>query len=225
MTTSRLLSRRLYRPVTPEGTVTMLFSDIEDSTLINGRLGDQRWLDVLRSHNTIVRRIVRRHAGYEVKAQGDGFMVAFASARRAIQCAVAVQRAFSAYRHAHCPEPLRVRIGLHTGEAIREDNDFYGRNVIVAARIADQARGGEILVSALVKELVESASDIRFQEDREVELKGLLDTRRVYRVVWSANPEQGSRPAARPPLSQESRDEYVRLLKASVRTPLGWMLR
>jgi len=77
-----------------------------------------------------------------------------------------------------------VRIGMHTGEAIKEADDFYGRNVILAARIAGEAQGGEILVSSLLKELTESAGDIAFGEGREVELKGLAGRHRVFQVAW-----------------------------------------
>ncbi len=83
-----------------------------------------------------------------------------------------------------------MRIGLHTGEAIKEADaqtgrdDFYGKNVILAARIAGQAQGGEILVSSLLKELTESAGDIEFGEGREVELKGLAGQHRVFEVAW-----------------------------------------
>jgi class 3 adenylate cyclase len=75
-----------------------------------------------------------------------------------------------------------VRIGLHTGEAIRDKADFYGKNVVLAARITDQARGGEILASSVVKRLTESAGDIRFDNGREVELDGVAGTQTVYRV-------------------------------------------
>ncbi len=84
----------------------------------------------------------------------------------------------------HGLAPIRVRIGLHTGEAIKEDEDFFGKNVILAARIAGQAQGGEILVSSLLKELTESGGDIAFGEGREVELKGLAGPHRVFEVVW-----------------------------------------
>jgi class 3 adenylate cyclase len=189
MATPLRLSRRLLvRPTTPDGTVTVLFSDIENSTLMNLRLGDQRWLDVVRSHNALIRHQVRLHRGYEVKSQGDGFMVAFASALRAIRCAIGIQRTFSTFSDGHLSEPLRVRIGLHTGEAIKENGDFYGRSVILASRIAEQARGGEILVSSLVKSLTESASDLEFDHDREVPLKGLDGMQRLYRVPWDAAP-------------------------------------
>ncbi len=115
---------------------------------------------------------------------GDGFMLAFSSARRALHCAIAIQGALAAYNDQHPEEPIRVRIGLHTGEAIREAEDFFGRNVILASRIANQAQGGEILVSSLLKELTQSTGDIQFGEAREVEMKGLAGVTRVYQVVW-----------------------------------------
>ena len=122
--------------------------------------------------------------GFEVKSLGDGFMLAFSSARRALQCAMAIQRAFAAYNQEHADEPVLVRIGLHTGELVHEMEDFFGKNVILASRIADQAQGGEILVSSLLKELTDSAGDIQFGEEQEVELKGLAGLNRVYAVVW-----------------------------------------
>jgi len=172
----------LSQATAPDGTVTILFSDIEGSTAINERLGDVRWLELLRKHNRIVRKQVKACGGFEVKAQGDGFMIAFASARRAIYCARAIQEAIERELGGHPDGPIRVRIGLHTGEAIREESDFYGKNVVVAARIADQAHGGEILASSVVKHLTESAGDISFADAREVELAGLAGTHSVYHV-------------------------------------------
>jgi class 3 adenylate cyclase len=167
----------------PDGTVTILFSDIEGSTVLNERLGDVRWLELLRAHNKVVRDSVQACGGFEVKSQGDGFMIAFPSARRAIQCARAIQDAVARDLGDHPDGPIRVRIGLHTGEAIRDESDFYGKNVVVAARIADEARGGEILASSVVKQLTESAGDVGFEDAREVELAGLAGTHPLYKVV------------------------------------------
>ena len=167
----------------PDGTVTILFSDIEGSTEINERLGDQRWLEVLREHNAIIRDAVRLHGGFEVKSAGDGFMIVFARPRSGVECAVAIQRALQA-RLEDGGEPIRVRMGLHTGEAIRERDDFFGRNVVVAARIAAKATGGEVLVSAPLRELADGAGDIVFGEPRELDLKGLQGTYRVHSVQW-----------------------------------------
>jgi class 3 adenylate cyclase len=163
----------------PDGTVTILFTDIENSTALNERLGDRRWLQVLRAHNSIVRHCVREHGGYEVKSQGDGFMIAYPSARRGLECAVDLQRNL-----ARLDDPLRVRIGLHTGEAIRERDDFYGRSVTLAARLGDEAKGGEILTSSIVRELVGGSADVPFEDVGERQLKGLRGRQRVYRVVW-----------------------------------------
>jgi class 3 adenylate cyclase len=119
-----------------------------------------------------------------VKSQGDGFMVAFGSARRALRCAIGMQRAFAHHASRSAGAPLHVRIGLHTGEAIKEDGDFFGKNVILASRIANAAQGAEILVSALFKELTESAGEFTFGPAREVELKGLSGRRQVFPVEW-----------------------------------------
>jgi class 3 adenylate cyclase len=167
----------------PDGTVTILFSDIEGSSALNEQLGDVRWLELLRAHQRLVRDQVRACGGFEVKAQGDGFMIAFPSARRAIECARAIQAATARDPANRSSAPIRVRMGLHTGEAIREESDFYGKNVVVAARIADQAKGGEILASSVVKQLTESAGDVGFEDAREVELAGLAGTHVLYKVV------------------------------------------
>jgi class 3 adenylate cyclase/tetratricopeptide (TPR) repeat protein/tRNA A-37 threonylcarbamoyl transferase component Bud32 len=167
-----------------DGTVTIMFSDIESSTEMTERFGDRRWIELLREHNRLVREELAAHEGFEVKSQGDGFMVAFASASRAVECAAAIQRAFARHADERPDEAIRVRIGLHTGEAIRERDDFFGRNVILAARIAAKANGGEVLVSSLLKELTEAEADVRFGEPRELSLKGLSGTYQVHAVDW-----------------------------------------
>jgi class 3 adenylate cyclase len=110
-------------------------------------------------------------------------MVAFAGAGKALGCAVDLQRALDDWSSSGASEPLRVRIGLHTGEVVREDQDFLGRTVNVASRIADQAKGGEILVSSLLKELA-TGSGFTFDEPKETVLKGLAGTFALYPVVW-----------------------------------------
>ena len=167
----------------PDGTVTLLFTDIEGSTSSNERLGDRRWLDLLHVHNRIVRDAVAAHDGFEVKSQGDGFMIAFSSARRALECAIGLQRALREHTATHPEEDLRVRVGLHTGEVVKEGDDFFGKNVAMAARVAGAARGGEILVSSLVKELADTG-DVDFGAVREVELKGFSGARQLHEVIW-----------------------------------------
>jgi class 3 adenylate cyclase len=169
----------------PDGTVTLMFSDMEGFTEMTHRLGDLAAREVIRRHNTIVRQSCAANGGYEVELQGDGFLLAFGSARAGLQCAMAIQRAFANDAQHHPEQPIRVRIGLHTGEALRDADKFFGRTVILAARIAAQADGGEILASSLLKELTESAGDLRFGALREVALKGFPEPHRVYPVEWS----------------------------------------
>ena len=159
-----------------------MFSDIEGSTEQMEQLGDQRWMEVLREHNKIVRRNAKANGGFEVKSEGDGFMLAFQSARRALRCAIETQRAFATHNETADP-PVLVRMGLHTGEVIKEGDDFFGKHVNLTARIARQAAGGEILVSSLLKELA-SGGDVEFGDARELELRGLAGPHRVFTVVW-----------------------------------------
>jgi class 3 adenylate cyclase len=169
----------------PDGTVTLMFSDMEGFTEMTERLGDLKAHDVIRDHNAIVREQLAAHSGYEVELQGDGFLLAFESARRGLLCAVAIQRAFAAYNEKHPEEPIRVRIGLHTGEALKDADKFFGKTVILAARIAAQAQGGEILVSSLFKELTQSVGDLRFGKTRQVDLKGISERQRLHTVEWA----------------------------------------
>jgi class 3 adenylate cyclase len=167
----------------PDGTVTIMFSDIEDSTVLTERLGDQRWQELLRQHDALVRSRVDAHAGFVVKHLGDGFMVAFQSARHAVECAVAIQQTFA--EEGVLPEPVRVRIGLHAGEAVRQDGDFFGKNVVVASRVAAKAQGGEVLVSSVLRSLVESSLDAGiFGPARDVQLKGLEGSHTLYPLRW-----------------------------------------
>ncbi len=174
----------LQRHAAPDGTVTLMFSDMEGFTAMTESLGDKKAHQVIRAHNRIVREQLSAHGGYEVELQGDGFLLAFASARRALDCAIAIQRAFDTYSKKHPEQPIRVRIGLHTGEAIREADKFFGKSVILAARIAAQAQAREILVSSLVKELTGASGDLAFEEPRDVTLKGLTGTYALHPVAW-----------------------------------------
>jgi class 3 adenylate cyclase len=172
----------------PSGTLTMMVTDIADSTALAERLGDRRWIEVLGEHNALVREQVARHGGTEVKAQGDGFLVVFPSARRAILAAVDVQRALARYGTEHPDTTMAVRVGLHTGEIVDVDGDVFGQNVVVAVRIADAADPGEIVVSGLTRDLTVSGGDLTFGPAAEVELKGLSEPWRVHRVTWAPDP-------------------------------------
>jgi class 3 adenylate cyclase/pimeloyl-ACP methyl ester carboxylesterase len=178
---------------------TILFTDVEGSTALTQRLGDAKAREVLRDHERTVREALAAHGGSEVKTMGDGFMASFASAARALECAVAIQRAFAERASAHpelvegappqgaassAPtEAVRVRIGLNAGEPIAEEGDLFGTAVIAAARIAAQAKGGEILVSNVVRELV-AGKGFLFSARGKTALRGFDDPVEVYEVRW-----------------------------------------
>jgi class 3 adenylate cyclase len=176
--------RRQRAQSSPEGSVTILFTDIEGSTELVERLGDWAWMKLLRTHDAIVREQLSAHGGIEVKHQGDGFMLAFDSSRAAVRFAIATQRAFGEHAAADPDQALRIRIGVHSGFAVRECDDFFGRSVIVAARVAALAEGGEILVSDDLREYASSDESLAFGPARVVELKGLRTPRVVHGVSY-----------------------------------------
>ena len=166
--------------------MTVVFTDVEGSTEMLERLGEERWLEVMRDHNRLVRERVYAHDGVVVKSQGDGFMLIFASASAALASAVELQEVFSVYSARHADQPLRVRIGLHTGNVFQERDDFLGKTVVVAARITGRARGGEVLVSGALKDYTEHVAKWRFGPPSNVSLKGLTSPQRVHSVYWGA---------------------------------------
>jgi class 3 adenylate cyclase len=165
----------------PDGTVTIAFSDIEGSTSLAERLGDQKWLELLRWHDDVIADCAAREGGHVVKSLGDGHMLAFSSASRALKCAIEIQRSF---RDSHDGETLRVRIGVHSGEVLRHADDFFGHHVNVAARVAAAADGEEILTSSLVHELTRSLGRFDFAEPRTLRLKGLDGEHQLFPLVW-----------------------------------------
>jgi class 3 adenylate cyclase len=173
------------RQTSPDGTMTVVFTDVEGSTAMLERLGEHRWLAVMRDHNRLVRRRVSAHDGVVVKSQGDGFMIVFASASAALACALELQRIFGAYSARDAEQRLRVRIGLHTGNVFQEQDDFLGKTVIVAARITGRARGGEVLASGTVKRYTDGVGRWRFGPSVELGLKGLTSKEHVHPVYWN----------------------------------------
>jgi adenylate cyclase len=176
---------RVERPdlarMTADGTVVIAFSDIEGSTELNEQLGEREWVKLLERHNKLIYKQVEAHGGHVVKTQGDGFMIAFPDPAKAVLCSVAVQRALG--ENPERWDNIRVRIGLHMGSSVRRGDDLFGRNVAMAARVAGQADGGEILVSDAVREAIDGAPGIAVAAPREVELKGLRGSHAVYPVL------------------------------------------
>jgi adenylate cyclase len=163
-----------------DGTVTVLFSDIEGSTQLNEDLGDKAFVRLLAEHDRVVRHQVARHGGQVVKSQGDGFMVVFSSPHDAVSAANGIQRRVPSARRARRGS-VRVRIGIHCGPVVTRDGDYFGRNVAKAARIAALADGGQTLVSADVRDRV--SGEVEVEPCDPVELRGLSGEHEVYSVA------------------------------------------
>src|ERR1700754_1827154 len=178
--------------VTPDGRVVILFSDIEESTALNERIGDRAWVKLISSHDKLVSGLVKRRSGHVVKSQGDGFMIAFARAEEAVRCGIDLQDELHKDAKHKRHEEIRVRIGIHMGRSVRRGDDLFGRNVAMAARVAAQAVGGEILVSQSVRDALSACADIRFDEGRDVELKGFSGSYRLFAVAAEPGEESDS---------------------------------
>jgi len=165
---------------------TILFTDLVGHTEMMRRLGDEKGREVLREHERITREVLKAHGGTEVKTMGDGFMASFGSVTKAVECAVALQKAMEEHNRgdgAQHAAPLQVRIGLNAGEPIEEDGDLFGSTVILASRVAGKAEGGEILASLAVREL-SSGKGFVFADRGEFVAKGFEDPVRVFEVRW-----------------------------------------
>ena len=169
------------------GTLTVVFTDIEGSTDLAVSLGDQGWFEVVQEHQRHVTERVTALRGRVVQSLGDGFMLCFRSARQALLFSIGLQQDLATRAQEKPDSAIRVRVGLHTGEVLVDDaGDLIGRHVVVAARIASLASGGEILVSSLVQQIAEPRGDVTFVAPRDVELKGIKGTHVVYEVDWRA---------------------------------------
>ncbi len=177
--------RAIARVAGADGSVTIMFSDIENSTALNSELGDQRWVKLLQDHDRVLHTYVDKHRGHIVKSQGDGYMVVFSTPELAIHAALDIQRALNRTRQSTRRlrrTPIKVRIGLHTGTAIERDGDYFGRNVAMAARVASMAEGGTILASSDVAEALAQHEGFEFTEEDTVELKGLPGEHQLWAV-------------------------------------------
>ena len=188
----------------PGGLRTVLFTDIVGHTEMMQRLGDAKGREVLRDHERITRETLRAHGGAEVKTMGDGFMASFGSVTSAMECAIALQRAFDGAltRPFGPPSPtggdgrgdderVAIRIGLNAGEPIEEDGDLFGATVILASRIAAKAAGGEILVPDTVRGLL-SGKNFLFADRGEFVPKGFAEPMRLYEVRWQPTVAAGN---------------------------------
>jgi class 3 adenylate cyclase/tetratricopeptide (TPR) repeat protein len=197
--------------------VTIVFTDVEGSTDLRTRRGDVSAHEILQAHEEVVRSCVAAHGGREVKSLGDGFMIAFVSARRALSCAVAIQQAVEAEK-LESPGGVRVRIGVNTGEVVDVGDDLYGQAVNAAARIAARATPGEILVAEVTRQLAGTGPDFSFSDRGRLRLKGFPERWRLFALGWESKDAAGSVQERIPYVGRQAeRAELRRRLTLAVR--------
>jgi class 3 adenylate cyclase/pimeloyl-ACP methyl ester carboxylesterase len=158
---------------------TIVFSDIVSSTELVTRLGDAAARDIFLQHDKIVRDQIRRYGGRELQNLGDGFMLSFESPSAAIKCACDMQKELSK----NIPS-IKIRVGINTGEVVRREGQIpFGQAVVVASRLANKAKGDQIIVSEVTKHLV-AGSLFPFAERGRAKLKGISESLKLYEVVW-----------------------------------------
>jgi adenylate cyclase len=172
----------LSRVSSPDGAVTLMLSDIADAGAAAEELGPERWEQLVRDHHLLVERLVESHDGQVVKFQNDGFLASFNSAHAGLHAAAELQRTFVAGPAEQ--RSLAIRIGVHSGFVMGDPEQLMGRNVVLASRIAAQAKGGEILVSSSARDYTQTDPSFRFEEHGEYHFKGLHGEHVVYSLVW-----------------------------------------
>ncbi len=171
----------LGRVSSPDGAITLMLSDIADASITADRLGPESWEQLLRDHHVLVEHVIAHHDGELVKFERDGFFASFSSAHAGLHAAVELQRTFAASA-ADNDRAVALRIGLHSGFVIASPDQPLGRNVVLASRIAAQAKGEEILVSSTLKQYTEQDPSFRFEPRGEYHFKGVLGEHALYAV-------------------------------------------
>jgi class 3 adenylate cyclase len=155
----------------PDGTISIVFTDIQDSTALAEQLGDQRWVELLQWHHRGVVEATASRRGFVVKSLGDGFMLVFSSASDAVVCASQI---LAGVVEGWNGVPISIRAGINSGDAVRDVDDFYGHTVRVASRVAAAASGGEVLATRVVGELTRGRV-FTWGPPRILELKGIKE--------------------------------------------------
>jgi class 3 adenylate cyclase/tetratricopeptide (TPR) repeat protein len=179
--------------------LTVLITDMEGSTAFIDTRGDALAMDLIRVHEQLVREVVRRHAGREIKSMGDGFMIAFTRAEAGVACALDILHALDRHNESHSDAPIRVRMGINTGPVIEEGGDLYGTTVNAASRISAKARSGQVLVSEQVRADTADAGDWNFIDRGLFWLKGLRERWPLYEVTRGAPAPRATAPEGRVP--------------------------
>jgi class 3 adenylate cyclase len=166
--------------------VTVMFTDMVGSTALTQTLGDAAAQKVVRAHNAIVRAALGRFRGKEIKHTGDGIMASFQSTTDGIKAAIDIQKNTAEHNRTNPGLPLKLKVGLHSGQAIAEDDDLFGTHVQLTARIVDKAGPGEIFVSETAHGIC-AGKDIQFANRGQFNLKGFDQPQTIYQVVLDAD--------------------------------------
>jgi class 3 adenylate cyclase len=169
-------------PAVGAGMRAVMFTDIVGSTEMTARLGDSAALELVRAHDALVRRGLEAHGGREVKHTGDGIMASFGNVANAVRAAADIQRRFVAY-NAEASESLNVRMGIHAGDPVEDQNDLFGATVQLANRLCSEAEANGVLVSGLVRELSDEDA-ARFVSLGKRRFKGFAESTSVFKFEW-----------------------------------------
>ena len=176
-------------------TLTFLFSDLRDYTRFVEQHGDTAATTLIRDYRTIVRAEVAKLAGAEIKTEGDSFYVVFTSARAAVSCGVAILREAERYSRGRPDRPMKVGVGIHAGEPVPHEGQYVGAAVIVAARLAQSASAGELLVTEVVRALLPRDGALSMEQRAGLQLKGIADAPQVFTVRWAVEERPAQRDA------------------------------
>jgi adenylate cyclase len=174
----------LGRVSSPDGAVTLMLSDIADASILADRLGPERWEQLLGDHSALVEQVVSNHDGELLKSERDGFLASFSSAHAGLHAAVELQQTFTGPVAGPEDQAVALRVGVHSGFVIANPDQLLGRNVVLASRIAAQAKAGEILVSSTLKQYTEGDPSFQFEAHGEYHFKGVVGEHVVYMVLW-----------------------------------------
>lgn len=175
---------RVRGATSPDGAITLMLGDIADAGSVAHRIGPDRWQQLVGDQRALLGQLVSSYGGEVARYECDGFVATFRSAHAGVHAAVQLQRSFAEMVSAVQDGSVALRLGLHSGFVIPNPEQPLGRNVVLAARIAGQASGGEILVSSSLKEYTQSDRRIRFEARGEYHFKGLIGEHSVYSIHW-----------------------------------------
>lgn len=182
--------------------ITIVFTDMVGSTDLTHAIGDEAAQEAVRAHNAIVRSALARFDGNEVKHTGDGIMATFPVTANAVAAAVQIQQGIAEHNEARPDMPIKLRVGLNSGEPIAEDNDYFGATVQLASRLCNAADEQQIVCAAIVRDLC-AGKAFTFKPLGPLQLKGVRDAVEAYEIGWSTADSADAGGSARAPKGRE----------------------